>query len=133
MANLHDALTALPTDAGVARTARKSHRCVCSVPIHRWSVRRTCEHGWAEHSYSTEAEAQSKASRWRGERCHGQDVPTTEDITIEAVRNPAYRPDCLGDIAPGDRYWEYMGNASAYQSGDPYCAVCAVAVWADAS
>lgn len=38
-------------------------------------------------------------------------------------------PECTGDIAPGDAYVEYLGEAGAYQSGTRYCAACGVKTW----
>ena len=46
-------------------------------------------------------------------------------------RNPNYRSTCLGDIPKGTRYFEYLGEAAAYESGDRYCSSCALAVWDD--
>lgn len=53
--------------------------------------------------------------------------------TAGGFRNPEYRPDCPSpDISPGDTYFEYMGEVACYgESGDRYCAGCAVAVWVE--
>lgn len=42
--------------------------------------------------------------------------------------NPNYRAGCLEHISPGTAYVEYVGEV-VFQSGNPYCAPCAVAVW----
>jgi hypothetical protein len=56
-------------------------------------------------------------------------VPATENIVITTVPNPNYRADCLVDIAPGDPYYEYLGESAAWESGIRYCSRCALAVW----
>jgi len=48
---------------------------------------------------------------------------------MEPRRNPEYRPECLAEITLGDVYAEDTGNAAAHESGQPYCARCALAVW----
>lgn len=45
-----------------------------------------------------------------------------------------YSPECLktsGDINPGDRYVEYLGETPAYQSGSRHCLHCAKMFCAD--
>lgn len=115
---------------GAIRTARKPWRCVAEKEFRRWHVRRTCEHGWSEVSAQTGGEARAKADALEGTRCHGLHVPVVEQIEVYPLPNPEFRPDCLGEIAVGDRYFEYMGESCAWESGTRYCARCAVAVWA---
>jgi hypothetical protein len=43
---------------------------------------------------------------------------------------PSRSPGCRGDIQPGQRYVEYLGDAAAYESGHRYCLPCGTAVWA---
>jgi hypothetical protein len=121
-----DELTGLRSDTGIVRTARKPHRCVCADAVWYWEVKRTgrTPHGvsWSARRADTLELAQAERA-WLAQR-HPEDT-----IEITEVANPNYRPDCFGDIAPGDRYWEYLGAADAYRSGMAYCRRCALAVW----
>jgi hypothetical protein len=116
---------------GVVRTARRRWRCTCHAKVRQWQVVRHCEHGRSSRSVRDEQEAAEIADGWAGQPCHGGKPPAQERVEIVAVPNPNHRPDCLGHIEPGERYYEYLGETSPYQSGSRYCARCAVAVWAD--
>lgn len=119
------------TGNGAVRRARKAHRCVCADQYQRWEVTRTCEHGYSTSRYSNLPDAEARYAALEAnprQHCHGGRAPHST-LTITPVPNPDYRPDCLGDIAPGDIYFEYLGEAMAYQSGERYCAPCAVEVW----
>lgn len=52
-----------------------------------------------------------------------------ERTEVDEIPNPNYRDGCLGDIAPGDTYVEYLGEAEPFSHGSAYCERCAVAVW----
>jgi len=122
------------------RTARKPWRCRCADPIRSWKAigYYTSKYGgesWTSSTFSTEAEAQEKAATMVG-KVAGWDV--TQDPAVPSAHyeraeviadpNPNHRDGCLGDIAVGDRYFEYLGESFAYESGYRYCASCA-AVW----
>jgi len=46
------------------------------------------------------------------------------------ARQPHRCEACKADIVPGERYYEYTGEAPSYQAGLPYCKACAPKVWA---
>lgn len=123
-----DVLGALPD--GIVRTARKIHRCVCADRLLPWgySVRGEYDGGWSELSCRTLLDAERAADRMRNSPAKRSGEHYALVIIIER-ENPDYRPDCLGDINPGDRYYEYLGDSMAFQSGHRYCSRCAVAVW----
>lgn len=114
---------------GAWRTARKPWRCIGADPIRKWEAKRYCEHGWSAWSTKSEADALAHIERRRGDACHGGKVPTDERWEVVPIANPNYQPGCLVDIPVGARYFEYMGESMAWESGSRYCAVCAGAVW----
>lgn len=115
----------------VVRTARKAWRCVCADPVRRFEVKRHCEHGWSAGSCRTEAEVEAWKLRIVNQPCHGGKLPQQARLEVTPIRNPNYRDDCLGDIAPGETYVEYLGEAEPYAHGSSYCPKCAVAVWSE--
>lgn len=106
----------------IPRTARKQWRCVAADEVKRYEI-----HAQRGEICSTR---QAPDLLTAHERMHEmQERYPAATVTIRPVRNPDYREDCLGDIMPGNRYAEYMGEAAAYQSGTRYCSRCATTVW----
>lgn len=140
-----DMLNSLEASAcGRVRTARKPWRCVCAEPIRRWQIRTVGHTADGREVGSTTWTTTEEEARARGESNLGhvaawnvnvepaQPSAYIDSYEVEPVPNPNYRPDCLGDIAVGDRYFEYLGESVAWESGFRYCARCAV-VWVGAS
>lgn len=118
-----DALESIDrSDVGCVRTARKPWRCVCADPVRRYEVRYDHEPAgsWTSSIHRTRQDAERALGEVTGRFGNGR---------IDEVANPNYRPDCLGDIAPGDRYFEDISDSEPYQHGPAYCARCAVGVW----
>ncbi|MEQ7008382.1 hypothetical protein ABN028_19595 [Actinopolymorpha sp. B17G11] len=133
--------------ATVYRTARNRYRCVTADEIRYWRIRTKNSVNQADgiddwtgysDSYGTEADA-AEAARVKVGTVSHRDADTDEAIgwyttaEPEAVPNPNHRANvmqCTGDILPGDRYIEYLGEAAAYQSGTRYCLPCGIAAWA---
>jgi hypothetical protein len=114
-------------DLVVSRTARISHRCVCANEFRPgWWVRVTSAGKWGDSVSETLRPTEEDVGTLAGEK--REKYPDAKVETYQRP-NPDYRPDCLGDIAPGDVYAEYVGESPPYQSGHPYCERCAVAVW----
>lgn len=120
------ATATLPVYA-IPRVARKPWRCICADPVRHWRVGATGadpERPWSwQQGCRTEADAIEVRDRLAATGAY-------RNVTIEAVPNPNYRDGCVGDIAPGDRYIEYVGEAAAWESGSRYCLPCGEAVWA---
>lgn len=114
---------------GLVRTAAKPWQCVGARRVRAFEARRECEHGWSSGSFSTREAAERHLARLAGSPCHGDELPQRPRDVVEEHLNPEYSPACRGDIAIGERYFEYLGEASAYQSGIRYCAACAERVW----
>jgi len=122
-----DALAAVTDDSGliIPRIARKPHRCR-RADLYRpgWYILTCHEPGRWGKSYRLDRAAAEKLADGKHSR-----YPDAI-ITIGQDRNPDYSADCLSpDIYPGTVYGEYVGEAAAFESGQPYCARCAAAVW----
>lgn len=133
-------------DSAIPRVARKPHRCVCADDVLSYRVRVIgarkdgTETGWSETSRPTEREAHEYGQSRIGTVTNVNGY--TEEPTGWAVRyevtprtnpNAASRsPECAGDIKPGDRYVEYLGEAAAYESGHRYCWPCGLQTWGSA-
>jgi hypothetical protein len=98
----------------IPRRAKIEHRCVCADAVLRWHVVRPS--GGSSSFWSEESARQGLAR-------------APEGSVLETVANPNFQAGCVGDIARGHRYVEYVGEAPAYRSGTPYCVPCAVLVW----
>jgi hypothetical protein len=119
-------------DVAIARTARKPHTCVGDAEVRKYVI--TVDYpeplpggitsAWAEAGTPEEAERRA-TDLLRGHR--------GATAIIEPGRNPNYRPDCLGSIAPGDLYVEYVGDAAMAETGRPYCLRCGLATWGETS
>lgn len=116
---------------GLIRTARRNWRCVCAEPIRWFEIRGTYDRGEGRASTRcrprSDAEAVVQLMRERP-----PDLRTMKPyLRVEVIEhaNPDYSPDCLHDIPFGARYFEYLGETAAYQSGSRYCALCAVRSW----
>lgn len=138
-------------DSGVAlyRTARKQWRCVAADEVLYWRVR-TRKTGdpddwdWSGSSgrYTTEVDADEAAKAKvgtpasydmrEGSPTYRQPSGWYTAAEAEPVPNPNHAsrsPDCRGDIHPGHRYVEYVGESAAWQSGQHYCLPCGIATW----
>ncbi len=115
-------------DVAIARSARKPHTCVGAAEVRKYVI--TVEYpeppAGGITSSSAEAGTPQEAERQAADRRHDHPGAT---VTIEPRRNPNYRPDCLGVIAPGDVYVEYVGDAGMAETGRPYCLRCGLAAW----
>jgi len=115
--------------AGKVRTAAKQHRCVCADDSFGWQVEHTRVNGNATgYFYFRDGNA-----RERAEECADrvQTYPGYTGHEINPIVNPRYRPECLCDINPGDRYFEFLEDTPEYQSGERFCARCARATFAN--
>jgi hypothetical protein len=119
-------------DVVIVRTARILYKCVCAEEVLDFTV----HSGWpypvggvlaVSSTWPNLASAEVHAASAREHR------PEAE-VAIEPRSNPNYREGCLGDIKPGDLYFDYVGEAAFAESGRPYCQTCGIAVWSkDAS
>lgn len=116
----------------IQRTARKAYRCAGADEVLGWGVRTRHEacpadrewSGWS--SMPNREAAEARASVLVGSRAGGMPGHEYHYTAAEAVptMNPQYRPDCLGDIKPGDRYVEDRMDAMPWESGQRYCQRC---------
>lgn len=138
----------------VYRTARKPWRCTCADDLRGFTIRTTKssdpeEWGGKATGMSrcatgtTRAEAEELAAAKVGAPAAYRVDPETGDVLgvsatytaawVEDVPNPnasGRAADCRGAIEPGDRYVEYLGEATTYESGVRYCLPCGIASWA---
>ena len=131
------------TENVIPRVARKPWRCICADDVKTYQVRvygarkDGTETGWSQRSFSTEEEATAWGESRIGTPTNlnaGTGEPTgwAARFEVEPVLNPNARDraeDCAGDIKPGDRYVEYLGEAAAYESGHRYCWPCGLKIW----
>lgn len=119
-------------EGAIWRIARKVYRCTAADEfLNRWQVRGEWPKGHTISYARTYEEAAATAQRMEDSGPRAGE--TYESVVVEPVRNRNFvsrDPGCLGDIAPGDRYVEYLGEALAYQSGTRYCRVCGSLTWA---
>lgn len=115
-------------DCIVIRRARKAHTCVGKREIRAYIITTTYGKVRPGNVTSSEWEAFSAtgAAGWIVQQKRRYPDAT---FAVERRPNPNYRPDCLGDIAPGDLYVEYIGEAGFAESGRPYCQRCGLAAW----
>ncbi len=129
---------------GIARTARKRWRCCCADQSRGWDVTGRYNGGRAwtstwvrldpEDPAGSLALAEQKAEQMRGRPATSDGKPY-ETVELVPRANPEHRGGelaeaCRGWIEPGDRHFEYLGDAAPYQSGTRYCEPCALTVWA---
>ena len=116
---------------GLVRTARRSWRCTCADSIRWFEVRGTYDRGTSTASTfrRTRREAEAVEQLMRERPPDLRTMKPYQRVEIIEHANPDYSPDCLRDIAVGARYFEYLGETAAYQSGSRYCAGCAERAW----
>jgi hypothetical protein len=119
-------------DVAIARRARKPHTCVGAAEVRKYVITVDYPEPLPGGLTSTSAGAGTpeEAERRATDLLRGHPGATA---SIEPRRNPNYRPDCLGAIAPGDLYVDYVGDAAMAEAGQPYCLRCGLAVWGEAS
>src|SRR5262249_52941710 len=119
-------------EVAIARRARKPHTCVGAAEVRKHVITVQYAEPLPGGITSTSAGAGTpeEAERRATDLLRGH--PGAIAI-IEPRRNPNYRPDCLGAIAPGDLYVEYVGDAGMAETGRPYCLRCGLAAWGETS
>jgi hypothetical protein len=131
-ATASEPLPALDSSVAVYRTARKPWRCTCADRVGSYRVYWEREEDWGtSHGYRsgpwgrTPAGAAQMAKEMRDSGAY-----TLVEVRERLNRNyPSKAAGCRGDIHPGDRYIEYLGDAGAYQSGERYCLPCGISTW----
>jgi hypothetical protein len=115
-------------DVAVPRTARIPHTCIGAAEIRGYVITAAYAEPLPGNITSSSAHADSPGEADRKAAGFRTSHPGA-DVTVEPRPNPDYRPDCLGVIAPGDPYVDYIGEAALAGSGRPYCVRCATAAW----
>jgi hypothetical protein len=116
----------------IARKARLAHTCTGKNEISSYEIHTVYAKPLpggvlsSENVAFTPEAAELKAGRKRR-------LYPDATVTVKPHPNRNYHPGCLGEIAPGDLYIEYIGDVGFAQRGVTYCRQCGLAEWGRSS
>ena len=99
----------------------KTQRCTCADDV-LYTVKMESSSGTTAYGPMPWTDAPDTADHLRAEN------PGAE-VTMEACRNPDYRPDCLQYTLEDEPYVTYLRAPRNPWHGEVYCHRCAIAIW----